>query len=154
MTFPSIWVLVSSALELFWPAVWECTLQEPMFSRLIQVWKASLPSLPVGDISWDAIRPSNVAVVGTKIFVTLRTRYETEGRLLFFDVADPKATWSNREPRIRDEMGVFHAMYNKVLVVDSEEEEDEKLIFTFDDEQIIVSAWCCPLKVKLIVLNE
>ena len=109
-----------------------------VFDRKTKAW-ASLPSLPVGNISWDSIRPSNVAVVGTKIFVTLRTRYETEGRLLFFDVADPKATWSDREPRIRDEMGVFHAMYNKVLVVDSEEEEDEKLIFTFDDEQIIVS---------------
>ncbi|KAL6134224.1 hypothetical protein ACLB2K_066457 [Fragaria x ananassa] len=102
--------------------------------------KVVLPSLPTGDdLSWEAIHPSNVAAVDTKIFVTLFTEEETEGQILCFDVADPKATWSDREPRIRDDMGVFQEIFNEVLVVDSEEEEDEKLIFTFDYEKIIVS---------------
>ncbi|KAL6144934.1 hypothetical protein ACLB2K_055624 [Fragaria x ananassa] len=78
-----------------------------VFDPKTKAW-TSLPSLPTGDdLSWKAIRPSNVAVVDTKIFVTLRTEEETEGQLLCFDVADPKATWSDREPRIRDDMGVF-----------------------------------------------
>ncbi|KAL6143319.1 hypothetical protein ACLB2K_054014 [Fragaria x ananassa] len=109
-----------------------------VFDPKTRAW-ASLPSLPTGDdLSWGAIRPSNVAVVGTKIFVTLRTKEDTEGQLLCFDVADPKATWSDREPRIRDDMGVFPEIFNKVLVVDSQE-EDEKLIFSFDYENILVS---------------
>ncbi|KAL6141122.1 hypothetical protein ACLB2K_059413 [Fragaria x ananassa] len=85
------------------------------------------------DASENYIRPL------PNIFGGVASQEEIEGQLLCFDVADPKATWSDREPRIRNDMGVFPEIFNKVLVVDSEEEEDEKLVFTFDYEKIIVS---------------
>ncbi|KAM5557521.1 hypothetical protein ABKV19_024746 [Rosa sericea] len=103
------------------------------------VW-APLPSLPI----WEALYSSSCAVVGTKILVTLTLdSRETVGKILCFDVAHPERSWTTlEEPPWWQFHSVFPDFYNEVLVLDLEDDDCEKLLFTYDFEycQIRVSS--------------
>ncbi|PRQ60321.1 putative galactose oxidase, beta-propeller [Rosa chinensis] len=109
------------------------------------VW-APLPKLQIRKlpIETKGLSLSSCAVVGTKILITLPLKSRVGVvKMLCFDVAHPERSWTTvEEPPWWQFHSVFPDFYNEVLVLDLEDDDCEKLLFTYDFEycQIRVSS--------------
>ncbi|KAL6127648.1 hypothetical protein ACLB2K_071011 [Fragaria x ananassa] len=97
-----------------------------VFDPKTKVW-APLPRLPMRNRSFHSC-----SVLGSKIFVTLRDDGVPGGITFIFDVASPRRSWTSLEPLL-EFYRTDKYYYPEVLVVDLDDDDFEKLMFTYSD---------------------
>ncbi|KAL6127185.1 hypothetical protein ACLB2K_075227 [Fragaria x ananassa] len=97
-----------------------------VFDPKTKVW-APLPRLPMRNRSFHSC-----SVLGSKIFVTLRDEGIPGGITFIFDAASPRRSWTSLEPLL-EFYRTDKYYYPEVLVVDLDDDDFEKLMFTYSD---------------------